>query len=81
MTDAETAGGTVILGNAVGLSTTDLVLSADFPTQPLLTLVNEGLVSQNPKDAQWIPQLADISEIAPDGKTYTLPPNQQRDMA
>ena len=72
MSDAATKGGTLILGNAVGLSTTNIVLSADFPTQALLNLVNERLLAMNPKDAQWVPKLADFWEIAPDGRTYTF---------
>ena len=72
MSDAATTGGTVILGNAVGLSTTNVALSADFPTQPLMAMVNEPLLVANPKDAQWVPGLAEQWEIAPDGKTYTF---------
>jgi peptide/nickel transport system substrate-binding protein len=70
--DAASTGGVIVIGSAVGLTVTNLMLASDAPTIPFMSLVSEYLVNVNPKDAQYMPGLADSWEIAADGKTYTF---------
>jgi peptide/nickel transport system substrate-binding protein len=70
VTEADVTGGTLILGSNTGMSTTNIVLAADTPSIPILGLVNEALVGVNPKNAQYVPKLADFWEVAADGMTY-----------
>ncbi|MGH2535714.1 MAG: ABC transporter substrate-binding protein [Thermomicrobiales bacterium] len=67
-------GGTVILGEIASsnLTTTNMMISNNSPTNPVLALVYETLVASSPIDGQYVPGLADFWEIAEDGKTYTF---------
>jgi peptide/nickel transport system substrate-binding protein len=71
-------GGTIIHGEIASsnLSTYNLLLSDNSPTNPVLNLVYETLVGSSPIDGQYVPALADYWEIAADGKTYTFHLNQ-----
>lgn len=67
-------GGTLIMGEieSANLSTFNMMLSDNNPTNPVLNLVYETLVGSSPIDGQYVPALADYWEIAEDGKTYTF---------
>jgi peptide/nickel transport system substrate-binding protein len=65
-------GGSVINGDSSSLTTTNLMVSSDAPTNPVLALVYETLVGSSPIDGQYVPLLAERWEIAPDGRTYTF---------
>jgi peptide/nickel transport system substrate-binding protein len=71
-------GGTVIMGEiaSANLSTYNMMLAADNPTNPVLNMVYETLDGTSPIDGQYVPALADFWEIAADGKTYTYHLNQ-----
>jgi peptide/nickel transport system substrate-binding protein len=71
-TDPASTGGVVIIGSATGITGTNMMLASDAPTLPFMNLVSEYLVGANPKDAQFMPGLADSWDIAADGKTYTF---------
>jgi peptide/nickel transport system substrate-binding protein len=70
--EAATEGGTLIWGESSDISTTNVMLSADQPTSPFLSLIYEGLVGTSPIDGQPVPGLADYWERAGDGVTYTF---------
>ena len=70
--DPASTGGVVVIGSATGLTGTNLMLASDAPTIPFMSLVSEFLVDVNPRDAQYMPGLADSWDIAADGKTYTF---------
>jgi len=72
--EAGNTGGTVIMGelNSSLLTTSNLVLGDNSPTNPVLSLMYETLLGSSPIDGQYVPGLADYWEIAPDGKTYTF---------
>jgi peptide/nickel transport system substrate-binding protein len=65
-------GGSVINGDSSSLTTTNLLISSDAPTNPVLNLVYETLVGSSPIDGQYVPALAEWWEIAADGRTYTF---------
>jgi len=71
---AESTGGTIVMGEIASsnLTTTNFTFADNSPTQPVLALVFESLVSSSPVDGQPVPGLADSWEIAEDGKTYTF---------
>jgi len=75
----EKTGGTVIMGEIASsnLSTYNIMLAADNPTNPVLGLAYESLVGSSPIDGQYVPALADYWEISADGKTYTYHLNQE----
>ncbi|MCC6314396.1 MAG: hypothetical protein IT337_10330 [Thermomicrobiales bacterium] len=72
MGEAEQTGGQVIWGQSTDISTTNVILAADDPTNPLLGLIFEGLTSSSVIDGQPVPGLADSWERAADGVTYTF---------
>lgn len=72
MSEPAVEGGQVIWGNVSDLSTTNAMLGADDPTNPVLSLVFESLLSTSPIDGQPVPGLADSWERAEDGVTYTF---------
>ncbi len=74
MEEAASTGGKVIMGELASssLTTTNLMLGNNNPTNPVLALVTETLVGSSPVDGQYIPGLADHWTIGPDGKTYTF---------
>jgi len=71
-----TKGGTFIMGDSTDLSTVNVMLSGDSPTNQVLALVFEALVGSNVVDGSYVPGLADSWEISADGKTYTYFLNQ-----
>ncbi len=74
MEEPASTGGIIIMGEIATstLTTTNLMLGNNSPTNPVLQLVFETLVGTNPTDGQYVPLLADRWEIAPDGRTYTF---------
>jgi peptide/nickel transport system substrate-binding protein len=76
---AETTGGKVTLGRLANspLSTLNLLLANDTPTQILLNLCQEYLVAVSPIDGQFVPGLADSWEVAGDGRTYIFHLNRR----
>ncbi|MDQ2674547.1 MAG: ABC transporter substrate-binding protein, partial [Chloroflexota bacterium] len=72
MSEPAVEGGQVIWGNVSDISTTNPMLGADDPTNPLLSLVFEFLVTSSPIDGQPVPGLAESWERAEDGVTYTF---------
>jgi peptide/nickel transport system substrate-binding protein len=74
MEEPASTGGIVIMGEIATstLTTTNMMLSNNNPTNPILALVYETLVGTNPTDGQYVPLLAERWEIAPDGRTYTF---------
>ena len=74
MEEPASTGGIVIMGEIATstLTTTNLMLGNNSPTNPVLALVFETLQGTNPKDGQYVPLLAERWEIAPDGRTYTF---------
>jgi peptide/nickel transport system substrate-binding protein len=73
-TEAESEGGTVIMGatSSATLSTTNPLLSNNIPTSPVLALAFESVVGIEMVTFQPVPGLADYYEIGADGKTYTF---------
>jgi peptide/nickel transport system substrate-binding protein len=73
-TEAESEGGTVIMGatSTATLTTTNPLLSNNIPTSPVLSLAFESVVGIEMITFQPVPGLADYYEIGPDGKTYTF---------
>jgi peptide/nickel transport system substrate-binding protein len=71
---AEADGGRIVLGRLASspVTTLNLMLANDTPTQALLNLCQEYLVGVSPIDGQFVPALADAWEIAGDGRTYTF---------
>jgi peptide/nickel transport system substrate-binding protein len=71
---AQKEGGTVIYGevSTSNITTTNALLGNNSPTNDLNALCFEYLYGTDPKDAQYVPNLADYWEIAEDGKTYTF---------
>lgn len=67
-------GGTAIMGelSSSPLTTFNIVLGDNSPTNPVLALIYETMLGSSPIDGQYVPGLADHWEIAPDGKTYTF---------
>jgi peptide/nickel transport system substrate-binding protein len=76
---AESDGGTVTIGRLPnsGITTLNLLLANDSPTQSVLNLCQEYLVAISPVDGQFVPGLADSWEIADDRRTYTFNLNRQ----
>lgn len=71
-------GGQVVMGETGGdLSTVNALLSADYPSASIVSLINETLVGFSPVDGQPVPSLADSWDRAPDGVTYTFHLNWQ----
>jgi peptide/nickel transport system substrate-binding protein len=73
-TEAESEGGTVIMGatSSATLTTTNPQLSNNIPTSPVLAMAFESVAGIEMVTFQPVPGLADYYEIAPDGKTYTF---------
>ena len=73
-TEAESEGGTVIMGATATatLSTTNPLLSNNIPTSPVLSLAFEAVIGIEMVTFQPVPGLADYYEVGPDGKTYTF---------
>ncbi len=71
-------GGTIIMGETASsnISTFNLMLGSDSPTNPVMNLVQETLVGTSPIDGQYVPALADSWETSADGLTYTFFLNQ-----
>ncbi|HEY7030856.1 MAG TPA: ABC transporter substrate-binding protein [Thermomicrobiales bacterium] len=71
---ASRTGGTLKIGRSAAypVTTLNLLLATDNPTQTLLNACQEYLVGISPIDGQFVPGLADAWEIASDGKTYTI---------
>ena len=67
-------GGQVLMGeiSSAFVATTNAMMGADSPTNPVLSLMNETLLGSSPIDGQYVPGLADYWTIAEDGKTYTF---------
>jgi len=66
-------GGQVIQGDAGAfVNTTNAILGADSPTNPVNALVFETLVGSSPIDGDYVPGLADYWTIDADGRTYTF---------
>jgi peptide/nickel transport system substrate-binding protein len=76
---AEKTGGKLVLGRLADspLTTLNLLLANDHPTQTILNLCQEYLVGISPIDGQFVPALADAWEIAADGKTYAFHLNRR----
>jgi peptide/nickel transport system substrate-binding protein len=64
-------GGTFIIGNTTDIATTNYMLGSDDPTNPMMSLVQETLLSSSAFEGAFVPGLADSVELAEDGKTYT----------
>jgi peptide/nickel transport system substrate-binding protein len=67
-------GGTVIMGESISspLTTFNIMVSDNNPTNPVLALIFETLPGSSPIDGQYVPGLADHWDLAPDGKTWTF---------
>ena len=76
--EPQNQGGQVVMGEISSsfVATTNAMMGADSPTNPVLALVNETLHGSSPIDGQYVPGLADYWTIAEDGKTYTYYLNQ-----
>ena len=64
-------GGEYVNGDATDITTTNLLLGDNSPTNPFLALVNEALVGASPVDGDYVPLLADSCEMSADGLTLT----------
>ncbi len=64
-------GGDYVNGDSTDITTTNLLLGDNAPTNPFLALVNEGLVGSSPVDGDYVPGLADSCELSADGLTLT----------
>ncbi len=75
----EKTGGKMTVGRLANspLTTVNLLLANDNPTQTILNLCQEYLVGISPIDGQFVPGLADAWEIAADGRTYTFHLNRR----
>lgn len=76
MEEPASEGGEIIWGQLSDISTVNVMLAGDQPTNPFLGLVFEGLTGTNPVNGQPAPGLADRWERASDGVTYTFYLNQ-----
>lgn len=76
MEEPAAEGGEIIWGQLSDISTVNVMLAGDQPTNPFLGLVFEGLTGTNPVNGQPAPGLADRWERASDGVTYTFYLNQ-----
>jgi peptide/nickel transport system substrate-binding protein len=76
---AAKTGGRLTLGRLASspLTTVNLLLANDNPTQTILNLCQEYLVGISPIDGEFVPGLADAWEIAADGRTYTFHLNRR----
>lgn len=72
ITDAGTPGGQLIWADVSDIDSTNGVLGNDSPTNYVMGLIYEALVSTDPFDGTIVPGLADSYEIAEDGITYTF---------
>ena len=64
-------GGDYVNGDSTDITTTNLLLGDNSPTNPVLALINEGLVGSSPVDGDYVPGLADSCELSADGLTLT----------
>ena len=64
-------GGEYVNGDSTDITTTNLLLGDNSPTNPFLALVNEGLTGSSPVDGNYVPGLADSCELSADGLTLT----------
>ncbi len=65
-------GGEYVYGDGSDLTTTNLLLANNTPTNPYIGLINEGLVGTSPVDGDYVPGLADSCELSADGLTLTF---------
>jgi peptide/nickel transport system substrate-binding protein len=65
-------GGQLIWADVSDIDTLNAALGNDSPTNYVLALIYETLVSVDPMDGTIVPGLADSYEIAADGITYTF---------
>ena len=64
-------GGDYVNGDSNDITTTNLLLSDNSPTNPVLALMTEYLVGSSPVDGDYVPLLADSCELSADGLTLT----------
>ncbi len=64
-------GGEYVNGDSTDITTTNLLLGDNSPTNPVLALINEGLIGSSPVDGDYVPGLADSCELSADGLTLT----------
>lgn len=64
-------GGEYVNGDSTDITTTNLLLGDNSPTNPVLALVYESLVGSSPVDGNYVPGLADSCELSADGLTLT----------
>ncbi len=64
-------GGEYVNGDSTDITTTNLLLGDNSPTNPVLALIFEGLVGSSPVDGDYVPGLADSCELSADGLTLT----------
>ncbi len=67
-----TQGGQFVIGDITDITTTNLLLGDNSPTNPFLGLMNEGLVGSSPVTGDYVPGLADSAELSADGLTVTF---------
>ena len=72
MQEPEAEGGQILWGEISDISTVNVMLGADQPTNPFNSLIFEALTSTSPVDGQPVPGLADSWDRAADGVTYTF---------
>lgn len=73
-TEPANMGGQVVMGELASsfVGTTNAMLGADSPTNPVLALTYETLLGSSPIDGQYVPGMADYWTIDADGRTYTF---------
>ncbi|HEV2527855.1 MAG TPA: peptide ABC transporter substrate-binding protein [Thermomicrobiales bacterium] len=64
-------GGQFVIGDIADITTTNALLGDNSPTNPLLGLINEGLVGSSPVTGDYVPALADSAELSADGLSVT----------
>ena len=64
-------GGDYVNGDSTDITTTNLLLGDNSPTNPVLALINEGLVGSSPVNGDYVPGLADTCELSADGLVLT----------
>lgn len=64
-------GGAVVDGYNNDITTTNIILSGDDPTNPVMGLVFESLTGSSAVDGDYVPGLADSCELSADGLKLT----------
>src|SRR5690606_26638921 len=72
ITEAESTGGTLVLGSSDGISTFNPLLSSDVPSGHLTSFAFDTLFVIDPINSEPYPKLLNTWEIAADGVTYTF---------